>query len=126
MVKKRFKCLTDIRQNLFLYGHIFPIVVYPFPCTLSRAQRYRKIDQKWATNDSVVDSSTSNAFSAMRFSVSSVGLTSTISQQHTLRSLISSAFNCMASSTDRPSGTGVPVPLEIELSILSTSKDIYI
>src|SRR5919199_6738307 len=61
-------------------------------------------------------------FSAIEFRVSITGLISQISQQQTRGSLTRVSLKMRASSTKRPPVTGVPVPIEIAESILSTSK----
>src|SRR5690606_22249388 len=76
-----------------------------------------------STIDLTVASRTTKALSAIRFSVSRVGLISTISQAHSLGSLASDALNAFTSSTVSPLGTGVPVPVDTRLSIQSTSID---
>ena len=73
--------------------------------------------------DLAVASRISNALSAILFSVSRVGFTSTISHAQTLELLASSALSVFASSTVRPLGTGVPVPVEILESSESTSNE---
>ena len=66
----------------------------------------------------------SKAFSAIKFSLSKVGLISTISKQQTLFEVSNLESKLPASRSVNPLGTGVPVPLEIELSKTSTSKEI--
>ena len=75
------------------------------------------------TIDLAVASMISKALSAILFSVSRVGFTSAISQAHTLGLFANSTFTILASSTVRPFGTGVPVPVEKRESMLSTSKE---
>ena len=62
------------------------------------------------------------AISAIRFSLSNVGLTSVISKQQILRLCINLLIRSSASLSFKPLLTGVPVPLDIDESKLSTSK----
>src|SRR5687767_14006828 len=63
-----------------------------------------------------------NAISAIRFSLSSVGFTSVISKQQTLRLCMNLLIRSSTSLSLNPFPTGVPVPREIEESSASTSK----
>src|SRR3982751_1906132 len=64
-----------------------------------------------------------NAISAIRFSLSRVGLTSVISKQQTFRFCINLLTRSSASLSLKPLLTGVPVPLLIDESRQSTSNE---